>query len=124
MLLEIRTYRLRPGTRDEFHRIFVERCLPLLQEHGIDVVRAGASEADDEGAECYLLVRAFASAAERTAQEDGFYSSREWREGPRADIWSRIESSHTVVLTIVGDPADAGTADDPIAALRPPDLSA
>lgn len=102
MLLEIRTYRLHPGTRAGFHAVVVGQCLPLLQEHGIDVVHSGPSEADDDDGEFYVLMRAFPSAAERLRQEGQFYGSHEWAEGPRDDILSRIESYHTVVLT-VGD---------------------
>lgn len=121
MLLEIRTYRLRPGTRDQFHQIFVAQCLPLLREHGTDVVRAGPSEADDRDAECYILIRAYPSAADRTAQATSFYGSREWVEGLRDDVLSRIESYHTVVLTVGGaDPALPPGAGDPVAALRSP----
>ena len=37
-ILEIRTISLKPGTRNEFHRIYIEEALPLLQRWNLDVV--------------------------------------------------------------------------------------
>ena len=36
--LEIRSYNLKPGTREEFHRRFIEEAFPLLQRWNVDVV--------------------------------------------------------------------------------------
>lgn len=109
MILEIRTYRLKPGTREDFVRIMAERALPMLAEYGIDVVDHGPSLFDEDGAEEAYLMRAFASLAERDRLEDAFYSSRVWREGPREEIVSRIDSYHTIVIE---------TPDAAVAALR------
>lgn len=101
VLLEVRTYRLRRGAGADFHRLMVEHALPLLREHGIRVVRCGPSEVEDEETvDGYVLVRAFDSVTQRTEQEDRFYGSAEWRDGPRADVLARIESYHTVVLWV------------------------
>ena len=59
-LLEIRTYRLKPGTTDGFHRVVVEQSIPLLERAGIDVVRFGPSEQSEDGHEEYVLIRVFA----------------------------------------------------------------
>lgn len=98
MILEVRTYRLAPGTRDEFVRIMSREAVPLLEEAGIQVVAVGASLADEDGHEEAYLIRAFPSLEARQQQEDAFYSSRAWLEGPREAVLSRIESFHTVVL--------------------------
>lgn len=49
MILEIRTYRLHPGTRAEFLRAMTEEAIPLLRKAGIDVVAAGPSLYNVEG---------------------------------------------------------------------------
>ena len=98
MILEIRTYRLKPGTRDEFVRLMREESLPLLKKWGVDVVDAGASLVAEDGAEEAYLVRAFSSIEEREKQEAAFYGSDEWRRGPREAVISRIESYHTIVI--------------------------
>jgi hypothetical protein len=98
MILEIRTYRLKPGTRAEFVRVMRTDAVPLLEKHGIAVVDCGASAVDEDGHEEAYLIRAFPSLAAREDQEDDFYGGEEWREGPREAIVSRIESYHTIVI--------------------------
>jgi len=93
-VLEIRTYRIRDGERDEFGRR-MGASVPMLERHGIDVVGHGPSIED---AQHYVLLRSFASLDELTAQEEAFYEGDEWRSGPREGILELIEAYHTVVL--------------------------
>jgi hypothetical protein len=107
MVLEIRTYRLKPASGEAFHRVVAEQSVPLLRQFGIDVVRFGPSEQSEDGFEDYLLVRAFESHAAREEQETRFYGSSEWQSGPREEIVSRIESDHAVVLTLPTEAVNA-----------------
>jgi hypothetical protein len=100
VVLEIRTYRLHDGTREEFHRVVAEEAVPLLAAFGISVLRYGPSEDDEQGVEEYVLIRAFPSLEVRTELEERFYQSREWHGGPRARILGPIVGYHTVVLTV------------------------
>jgi len=95
MIIEIRTYRLKPAVAQEFLRIMHEEALPLLGKFGLRVLAGGLTLG--EGDDAYLI-RAFASLEERERQEAEFYGSDEWRDGPRESVVSRIESYHTVVL--------------------------
>ena len=88
-LVEIRAYRLKPGTRADFQTAVIERALPMVRAYGMDVVAHGPVLNDENG---YFLVRSFADLAELTAQEDGFYGSSAWREGPREALVSRIDA--------------------------------
>ena len=94
-LVEIRAYRLIAGTRDDFHAAVTGRALPMVRAYGMDVVAHGPTPNDDNG---YFLVRSFASLAELTAQEDEFYGSAAWRDGPREALVSRIETYVDVLL--------------------------
>jgi hypothetical protein len=98
MILEIRTYRLKPGTGREFVRLIREESLPLLEKANIEVVDHGLSLVAEDGHEEAYLVRAFDSLRAREEQEDAFYSSEAWLLGPREAILSRIESYHTIVI--------------------------
>jgi hypothetical protein len=98
-IVEIRSYRLEPGARAEFHRLFVEESAPMLKRWGVDVVAFGPS-LDDEDA--YVLIRRYASLEELQRSQDALYGSDEWREGPREAILALIESHISVVL-----PADS-----------------
>ncbi len=88
-LVEIRAYRLKPGTRADFHAAATNEALPMVRAYGMDVVTHGPVPHDDNG---YYLVRSFANLAELTAQEDEFYGSAPWREGPREALVSRIDT--------------------------------
>jgi len=96
-LVEFRTYRLLPGTRDEYDRLFREEALGLLRRFDIDVVAAGPSADDPDG---YFLIRAFDSLADRQRREDRFYASPDWRQGPREAIIEKIEVYVDAVLEL------------------------
>jgi hypothetical protein len=38
MVIEIRVYTLKPGTREAFHDLFVRESLPLLRQRHVDVI--------------------------------------------------------------------------------------
>jgi ketosteroid isomerase-like protein len=99
-VLEIRSYKLRSGTRDEFHSHFVREVLPLLQRWNVDVVAYGSSLHDRDS---YFLMRGFPSLAGRERSEEAFYGSAEWRGGPRAAVLAAIESYTTAVIRVDGN---------------------
>jgi hypothetical protein len=94
-IIEIRTYKLKPGSGAAFHRTVVEESLPMLERWGVEVIAFGPSLDDDD---LYYLVRAYPSLEERQRSQDALYGSDEWRHGPREAIVSRIESDISVVL--------------------------
>ena len=65
-LVEIRAYKLVPGTRAEFH-LAMSRALELVRDYGMDVVAHGHSSEEDG----YFLIRAFDDRAHLKAQQDG-----------------------------------------------------
>jgi len=98
MILEIRTYRLKPGTIDDFVAVMRDTVSPLLANAGIRVVDCGASLVHEDGHEEAYLIRSFDSVEQREELENAFYSSDSWHQGPREAVVSRIESYHTVVV--------------------------
>jgi ketosteroid isomerase-like protein len=99
-VVEIRSYLLVPGTRERFHRLFVDQSLPLLQRWGIDVVAYGPSIHDEDS---YVLMRSYTDLREREESEEAFYASKDWRDGPREAVLDCIESYATVVLPFDAD---------------------
>ena len=93
--VEIRSYNLKPGSRDELHRLMTEQSLPMLERWRVDVVDYGPSLHD---ADSYFLIRAYDSLEDRQQSQDRFYGSDEWRQGPREPILALIESFTSVVL--------------------------
>lgn len=95
--VEIRSYNLKPGSQDEFHRLFLHEALPLLARWNVDVVAYGPSLHDVNS---YYLMRRFDSLAQREESENAFYGSPEWRQGPREAILALIENYTEVVLEL------------------------
>ena len=95
--VEIRSLNLKPGTREEFHRLYVEESLPLLKRWSIDVVAHGPSLHDENA---YYVIRRFDSLAHREQIEDAFYDSDEWRQGPREAVLALIENYTDIVLEL------------------------
>lgn len=60
--IEIHTLNLKPGTRDEFHRLYIEEALPLLQRWNFDVVAHSPSLHDENS---YYVIRRYDSLAQR-----------------------------------------------------------
>lgn len=99
-IVEIRSYNLKPGTRDRFHQTFLRDALPMLERWKVDVVSYGPSLHDRDS---YFLMRGFPGVDERQRSEDAFYGSDEWRNGPRAAILADIESYTTIVVRVDQD---------------------
>jgi len=99
-VVEIRSYNLQPGTRDAFHKRFVEKALPMLHRFKVDVVAYGPSLAD---ADSYFLIRSFPSVEARQKSEDAFYGSDEWKQGIREATLADIVNYTTIVRSVDAD---------------------
>jgi hypothetical protein len=95
--VEIRSYNLKPGSRDQFHQLFLNAALPLLNRWNVDVVAHGPSLHDENS---YFLMRRFDSLTQREQSENDFYGSAEWRQGPRGSILALIENYTEIVLML------------------------
>jgi NIPSNAP len=88
-LVEIRTYRLKPGAADRFYITMTQQALPMVQASGMEVVAYGRSQHEEE---TYFLARAYDDHAQLVLQQDTFYNSAVWRNGPREDLVSCIDT--------------------------------
>ena len=95
--VEIRSYNLKPGTREEYHRLFLEEAYPLLQRFHVDAVAYGPSLHDEN---TYYLMRHFDNLAQREQSEEYFYGSDEWRKGQREAVLACIENYTELVLEL------------------------
>jgi hypothetical protein len=95
-VLDLRTYKLKPGAGQQFAQILADDALPMLERFGIDVAAYGPSLDD---ADTYYLVRSFASTAERNERLDAFYGSEEWQTKHRERVLPLLDSFHVLLLT-------------------------
>ncbi|MFG6465859.1 NIPSNAP family protein [Roseateles sp. BYS87W] len=102
-LIEVRTYRLKPGCAERFTTA-VKQALPLVQASGMDVVAFGRSDHEEES---FFLIRAFDSREQLTAQQDAFYGSTIWREGPRQTLVDCLETYLNTLLWLPQEAVDA-----------------
>jgi hypothetical protein len=94
-VIEIRSYKLRPGAGATFHALVSQRSVPLHAAAGIDVVAYGQSLHDPDA---YYLIRSYADMAQLQSSQDAFYASPAWRQGPREAIIELIESDANAVM--------------------------
>ena len=95
--IEIRSLNLKPGKREEFHRLYIEEALPLLKRWNFDVVAHGPSLHDEN---TYYVIRRYDSLAQREQMEDAYYASDDWRKGPREAMLALIENYTDLVLEV------------------------
>lgn len=103
-LIEIRTYRLKPGTLPAFHEAVHTQAVPMLRSKGMDVVTYGPCNHEEE---TYHLVRAYDSREALEAEQAAFYGSAEWREGPRSALVDRIETYLNTLLWVSPEGIDS-----------------
>ena len=96
-LIEIRTLTLKPNSREEFHRLYIEEALPRLQRWNFDIVAHGPSLHDEN---TYYVIRRYDSLAQREEMEDAYYASDDWRKGPREAMLALIENYMDIVLEL------------------------
>jgi hypothetical protein len=95
--VEIRSLNLKPGRREEFHQLYIEEALPLLQRWNFDVVMHGPSLHDENS---YDVIRRYDTLIQRDEMEDAYYASDDWRQGPRERILALIESYTDIVFSL------------------------
>lgn len=103
-LIEIRTYRLLPGTIDTFHHAVHTLAVPMLKAKGMDVVAYGRSDHEEE---TYFLIRSYKSREALTNEQAAFYGSNDWRHGPRAELVDRIETYVNTLLWVSDSAVDS-----------------
>lgn len=95
--IEIRSINLKPGKRDEFHRLYIEVALPLLKRWNFDVVAYGPSLHDENS---YYVIRRYDSLEQREQMEDTYYASDDWRQGPREAMLVLMENYTDIMFEL------------------------
>lgn len=114
-LVEIRSYKLKPGAAQSFSEAFTSLAVPMLFRWKTDVVSYGQGAAEDD---TFFLVRSYSSLADLQKSQGEFYGSSEWRDGPRHAIVSRIESHLSTALWLPDAALEAMRRANPPGPLR------
>jgi len=76
MVVEVRSYRIMPGRRDEFIRFFETRSVPALRAHGMKIL---GPLLDVENPNKFVFLRSFPSMDERERMKNDFYEGDLWK---------------------------------------------
>jgi hypothetical protein len=94
MIVEVRTYRIKPGRRDEFIEFFETRAVPALRALGMKIV---GPLLDLENSDTFVFLRGFPSLDERDRMKNAFYEGELWKGELEAIAMPMLES-YVVVL--------------------------
>jgi hypothetical protein len=94
MIVEVRSYRIKPGRRDEFIKFFETRSVPALRAHGMNVI---GPFLDLENPNKFVWLRLFPSLEARERMREEFYGGELWKNELEAIAMPLIES-YDVIL--------------------------
>ena len=99
MIIEMRTYKLKPGMREKFLEIFRSKSMPAHAEIGMKILGPWLSIEDPD---TFFFMRAFPDLASREPMKAKFYEGELWKSELEQVLMPMIEK-YDVVL--VDDPA-------------------
>jgi hypothetical protein len=94
MIVEVRSYRIKPGCRGEFIKFFETRAVPALRSHGMKVL---GPLLDLENPNKFVWLRSFPSLEERERMKSAFYDGELWKRELEAIAMPMLES-YDVIL--------------------------
>lgn len=94
MIVEVRSYRIKPGRRAEFIQMFETRAIPALHSYGMHIQ---GPFLDVENPNKLVWLRAFSSLEERDRLKDAFYGSDLWKK-ELEEIAMPMLDSYDVIL--------------------------
>jgi hypothetical protein len=97
MIVEVRTYRIKPGLRDRFLEFFHRHAAPLQQSIGMGIV---GPFVDVEDPDVFIWLRIFPSAAERDRMKHELYEGDRWKNELEAIAMPMLDSYTTTLTTL------------------------
>ena len=94
MIVEVRSYRIKPGRRAEFIELFEKRAIPALRAHGMQVL---GPLLDVENPNKFVWLRSFPSLEERERMKNDFYGGELWKNELEAIAMPMLDS-YDVIL--------------------------
>ncbi len=95
MIIEMRTYKLKPGKRAEFLDIFRTRSVPAHDEIGMRIVGPFLSIEDPD---TFFFMRGFPDLASREPMKAKFYEGELWKRELENVLMPMIEKYEVVLV--------------------------
>jgi NIPSNAP len=97
MIVEVRSYRIKPGHREEFIRFFETRAIPALRSHGMKIL---GPLLDLENPHKFVWLRMFPSLDERDRMRTAFYEGELWKNELESIAMPLLESYDVILCEI------------------------
>ena len=94
MIVEVRSYRIKPGHRAEFIQLFETRAVPAQRALGIKIL---GPLIDLENPNKFVFLRSFPSLEERDRMKNAFYEGPLWKNELEAIAMPMLDS-YDVIL--------------------------
>ena len=95
MIIEMRTYRIKPGKRAEFLEIFRTKSVPAHREIGMTIAGPFLSVED---ADTFFFMRGFPDLESRESMKAKFYEGELWKRDLESVLMPMIERYDVVVV--------------------------
>jgi len=95
MIIEMRTYRIKPGKRAEFLEVFLTRSVPAHRQIGMTIAGPFLSVEDPD---TLFFMRGFPDVESREPMKAKFYEGELWKRELEAILMPMIERYDVVVV--------------------------
>ena len=95
MIIEMRTYKIKPGLRTEFLKTFESKSMPEHQKIGMKILGPFLSV---EEADTFFFMRAFPDLKSREPMKEQFCEGKLWKEELEQKLMPMIEKYDVVVV--------------------------
>jgi len=95
MLVEMRTYRIKPGRREQFLDIFRSKSIPEHRRLGMQISNPLLSIEDPD---VFFFMRGFPDAAARERLRAAFYQGELWKRELEGTLLPMLEKYEVVVV--------------------------
>ena len=95
VIIEMRTYKVKPDMRTEFLKIFESKAVPEHQKIGMRILGPFLSVED---ANTFFWMRAFPDLKSRERMRDEFYEGKLWKEELEEKLMPMIEKYDVVIV--------------------------
>lgn len=103
MIIEMRTYKIKPGRRTEFLEIFETRSVPAHQAIGMKILGPFLSVDDPD---TFFFMRGFPDLESREPLKDKFYEGELWKRELEQKLMPMIEKYDVVLVEAEGGLGD------------------
>ena len=100
MIVEMRTYKLKPGMRARFLEIFLSKSIPEHVELGMKILGPFLSVED---ADTFFFMRGFPDLASREPMKAKFYAGKLWKSELENTLMPMLDKYEVVVVDDPGN---------------------